>query len=74
MKTEYRFYMSLSREKYLRYYAGEATTIQVKTVDGIKIQFPASAVQPWITHQGINGYFLIRFDNNYKLIELKKLG
>jgi len=74
MASEYRFFINISSQEYLQYYAGEATTIQVHTVDGVLIQFPASAVKPWVTHQGVNGCFVIKFDKNHKLIELKKIN
>ncbi len=74
MKNEYRFYMQISREEYLQHYAGEASFIQFRSEDGKRIQFPASAIKPLITHQGINGYFLIKFDKNHKLVELKKFN
>ncbi len=74
MKNEYRFHMKISQEEYLQYYAGKASFIQFRSEDGKRIQFPASALKPLITHQGVNGYFLIRFDKNHKLIELNKLN
>jgi len=73
MRTKYRFYMSLNRDKYMEYYAGQASCIRVRTEEGPTIQFPASVVKPWITHHGIDGYFQIEFDENHKLIEMKKL-
>ncbi|MCP4412437.1 MAG: DUF2835 domain-containing protein [Gammaproteobacteria bacterium] len=66
--------MKISREEYLRHYTGEASFIQFRSEDGKRIQFPASAIKPLISYQGINGYFLIRFDKNHKLIDLKKLN
>jgi len=73
MVNTYRFYMQLSREEYLKYYAGEASCIQVYSEDGTSLQFPASAAKPWITHRGIEGFFIIKFDANHKLISLKKI-
>ena len=73
MASQFRFSMNISRQKYLHYYAGEATSIQVQTEDGLLVQFPASALKPWVTHQGVSGCFMIKFDKNYKLLELQKL-
>lgn len=73
MDSEFRFSMNLSRQKYLHYYAGAATSIQVQSDEGLTIRFPASALKPWVTHQGVSGTFIIRFDQHHKLIELKKL-
>ena len=74
MLSEFRFYMELSSQEYLNYYAGDATSVQVQTEEGLRIQFPASALKPWISHNGICGYFMIKFDENHKLIELKKIN
>ncbi len=73
MYSQFRFFIELTDQEYLNYYAGDATSVQVRTEDGLRIQFPASALKPWITHNGIHGYFMIKFDKNYKLIELTKL-
>lgn len=72
MARSYRFQINISREKYLHYYAGEATSIQVHSEDGILIQFPASALKKFVTHQGISGKFRISFDENNKLINLQQ--
>ncbi len=73
MISQFRFFIQLSDHEYLNYYAGGAINVHVKTEDGLRIQFPASALKPWITHNGIHGYFMIKFDENHKLIELIKL-
>lgn len=73
MNSEFQFSLDISRQKYLNYYAGNATTVQVHTNQGLLIQFPASALKPWVTHQGIHGFFSISFDANNKLIELTQL-
>jgi len=74
MPSEHRFSLDISRQNYLNYYAGNASTVQVHTEQGLLIQFPASALKPWVTHQGIQGYYMISFDADNKLIELKKLS
>ncbi len=72
--SEYQFLLSLSQEEYLRYYSGDVHAVQVKSLEGLTIQFPASALKSWVTHNGIHGQFVIRFDENNKLIELNKLA
>ena len=73
MDSEFRFSMNLSRQKYLQYYAGETKSVQVQSDEGLMIRFPASALKPWVTHQGVSGTFIIKYDKNHKLIELKKV-
>lgn len=68
-----RFQLSLSSEKYLRYYKGQASSIQVRSLDNKRIRFPASAIRQFLMHDGIHGVFEIRFDKNNKLIEVVKI-
>ena len=74
MASEHRFSLHISRQEYLRYYAGDAKSVQVRSFQGLLLQFPASALKSHVTHQGINGHFVIKFDGNNKLIELNKLA
>jgi hypothetical protein len=68
-----RFQLSLSSEKYLRYYQGQASSIQVRSLDNKSIRFPAGAIRQFLMHDGIHGVFEIRFDKNNKLIEVVKI-
>lgn len=68
------FSLAISSEKYLQYYRGAAKAVIVQSEDGRKIQFPASALQPFITANGINGRFRLLFDKNHKFLKLEKLG
>ncbi|RLA04529.1 MAG: DUF2835 domain-containing protein [Gammaproteobacteria bacterium] len=74
MVSEFQFSLKLSQQKYLQYYAGEKSSVQVRSNEGLLIQFPASALKPWVTHHGVQGHFAIRFDKDNKLTSLKKLA
>ena len=69
-----RFYLSLSSEKYLAYYKGQASSIHVRSIDNKKIRFPANSVRQFLTHEGIHGLFEMQFDENNKLIKIEKIG
>lgn len=69
-----RFRLAISAEEYLAYYKGQARDAIARTADGRRVQFPAKALQPYITHQGIHGLFELSFDANHKLLGLKRLG
>ncbi len=69
-----RFRLSLSAEKYLAYYKAKAKSIAVRSIDNKNIIFPANAVRQYLTHDGIYGLFEIEFDENNKLIKIKKTG
>ena len=69
-----RFQMTLSAEKYLAFYRGQAKDILVRSEDNRNIRFPASAIQEFLTHDGIHGNFEIQFDENNKLIRIIQLS
>ena len=65
-----RFRLTLSAEKYLEYYKGNARNIVVRSEDNKNIKFPANAIRGFLTHDGIFGLFEIQFDENNKLIKI----
>ena len=69
-----RFRLSLSAEKYLAFYTGEAKDVMVRSVDNKRIRFPANAIRSFLTHDGISGLFEIQFDENNKLIGVKQIS
>jgi hypothetical protein len=71
--TEMYFSLHITPEQYLTYYQGAAKNVSVQTEDGKRLQFPANALQKFVTHEGIKGRFRIRFDQNNKLIGVEKL-
>lgn len=68
-----RFRLDLSTDEYLAYYKGVVRDVVVRADDGRRVQFPAGALQPFITHQGIHGRFELRFDANHKFVGLQRL-
>jgi glucose-6-phosphate isomerase len=73
MASELHFYLNISREQALRYYQGAAKAVVVTTTTGQKLQFPAEHIRAFIDQNGISGRFSIQFDNNNKLIGLKRI-
>lgn len=72
-KKKYHFSLSISAEEYLRYYQGEVLNVAVSTHQGVQLRFPASALRPYITQDGINGQFVLFTDANNKMIELRRI-
>ena len=69
-----RFRLAISADEYLAYYKGSARAVVVVAEDGRSLRFPAGALQPFVTHQGIHGHFELRFDDNNKLQGLRRIG
>jgi len=68
-----RFGLNILYDDYLAYYQGAVQRVSVVTEDGRRIEFPANLAQRYLTHQGIQGRFELEFDDNHKLIELRRM-
>lgn len=73
MSQKTRFSIRISSEQYLAYYQRAVNNVSVVASDGRRIQFPAKLLQKFVTHDGIDGLFEMEFDDQHKLIELRKL-
>lgn len=72
--NEIRFRLEISAQEYLRYYQGDADSVQVTIAGGRTIQFPASALQKHIDQAGVNGSFRIIFDDDNKMISMERVS
>ena len=70
--TLLRFSLCLSPEQYMAYYRGHAQNVSVLTEEGMRIEFPAARLRPYLNHNGINGRFEIEFDDQYRFIAIKR--
>lgn len=68
-----RFSLYISAEKYQAYYRGSAKFIRVQSEDGRMLKFPADKLQQFVSHNGIEGRFEITFDDNFKLLGLRRV-
>ncbi|MEW7977639.1 MAG: DUF2835 domain-containing protein [Candidatus Sedimenticola endophacoides] len=69
-----RFRLAISAERYLRYYRGRARSVQAVLEDGRQVRFPASALRPFVTHEGIHGCFELTLDERNRLLGLRRLS
>jgi len=69
-----RFHLYIEYDEYLRYYQGTASNVRLQADNGQIVVFPANRLQPFIRHDGIQGYFEMTFDENQKFISLQRLG
>lgn len=66
-----RIRLSISAEEYLAYYQGSAQVVVARSDDNRVVQFPASAIRKFVTHDGVHGRFEITFDENNKLTAIQ---
>ncbi|MCD6526936.1 MAG: DUF2835 domain-containing protein [Desulfuromonas sp.] len=67
------FSLHISSHDYLRYYQGSAAWVNVIADDGRRLKLPANNLRQFLTHSGIQGHFIIEFDDQFKLVSLKRL-
>lgn len=67
------FYLDLGHDDVLAYYQGHYQVISALTTEGLRIEFPASAIKPYVSHDGIHGLFAIEFDDNHKLVGVQRV-
>ena len=70
--NEYAFHLDIPAEQYVDYYRGAVRHVVVRSTQGQTVQFPASLLQKFVTHQGIQGDFVLICDANHKCVELRR--
>jgi hypothetical protein len=68
-----RFSLNISYQRYLQVYQGLANQVSVLADDGRRIEFSAGKIQPFLTRQGIHGYFELELTAENKFVRLQKL-
>ena len=70
---QYYFRLQLTQQRFLQYYQGSASSVQVVSECGKRLHFPAVRLRPFLAHTGISGRFLLTSDDNNRFINLKQL-
>lgn len=66
------FSLNIKASELEKYYRGQATSILVTALNGLKIRFPANLILPYVAHNGIHGRFILQYDDNGKAQSLKR--
>lgn len=65
--------LRIPAQEYLKVYEGAAESVLVRARDGRKIRFPAHILKRFITRSGIEGSFVIDFDQRMKFQSIRRL-
>lgn len=68
-----KFSLQIRASEIEKYYRGQAQSILVTAYSGIKIQFPANLILPYVAHDGVHGHFILTYDQHGKAISLQRL-
>ncbi|MEA3464758.1 MAG: DUF2835 domain-containing protein [Thermodesulfobacteriota bacterium] len=67
------FSIKISSKEYLKFYQGSASWVNIVAEDGRHLRLPAKHLRPFLTHNGIAGRFILKFDDNNAMIALERL-
>ncbi|GAB6040738.1 DUF2835 domain-containing protein [Endothiovibrio diazotrophicus] len=70
---EYRFSLSISRERFRPYYEGRIHAVVVTTWGGTRVKLPAFRLRPFVTEEGIYGSFFLVLDDHNKFVSLQRI-
>lgn len=68
------FNLSISAQEYLRVYRGSARQVVVRGTDGASLSFPAEHLRRFVSHDGVQGRFELKYDASNKFVSLEKLS
>ncbi len=67
------FPLHIESNEVQKYYRGEALSVLATSFNGVKVQFPANLILPYVTHNGIQGHFVLEYGDDGKAISLRKI-
>ena len=62
--------LAISKKELLKYYRGTASQISALGSDGKTILFPVTAIQPFVTHEGVFGRFQLQVNSEGQLLKI----
>jgi len=65
--------LHISADEYQRLYRGEVASVLARARDGRRVRFPATALRPFVTWQGVKGSFRIVYGSNGKLAGISRV-
>lgn len=65
--------LHIPSDEYLYHYKGTVKDVVAKAHDGRVVRFPASLLQGFVTHAGIQGRFTIYFDKQNKFQRIERI-
>ncbi|ART79339.1 DUF2835 family protein [Oceanisphaera avium] len=68
-----RFHLAISPAQLLSYYQGRHAALSVHTEQGVRLQIGLHHFRPFVSHQGLQGYFEITLDNDNAFQQLLRL-
>jgi len=68
------FRLNISQADCLQYYRGVARSVVVTSEDGRTVSFPANVLRRFLGQEGIQGTFVMRYDENNRFAGMERLA
>ena len=65
--------ITLSIEQIQTFYAGQVSAVWARDVHGVRLQFPLTALRPFVGHHGVRGRFRVQIDADNRLLNIDKV-
>ena len=65
--------LAINTQEFARLYRGQARDVICTAKDGRTVQFPATVLRQFLTHDGVYGDFKIFFSANNKFLKIEKI-
>ncbi|MFV1982569.1 MAG: DUF2835 family protein [Thiohalomonadales bacterium] len=69
---QFKINLHISKSELTKYYTG-IKIVSATSTDGRRVQFPVNILQKYITHEGIHGMFLLKYDEKFKFNSIEKI-
>ena len=64
--------LALPAHKVERFYAGEVNQVWARDVHGVSVRFPLTALQPYVTRDGVQGLFKLTVNAENRLESIER--
>ena len=72
--STYQIELHISPDQMLGYYRGSVHHVVARSSTGQIIQFPVASLQRFVTHDGVQGLFLLTCGPDHKLASIERIS
>ncbi len=65
--------LHISKSEMLKYYSG-TKIVKARSTDGRRVQFPVNILHQFISHEGVHGEFILKYDDNFKFKDIQRIN
>lgn len=65
--------LRIQPDEFQRLYEGNVKDVSARSIDGLRVRFPANILRPFVTHSGISGTFAIHFSDDNRFHSIEKI-